>query len=184
MTQQRFKLARSFDEFKNGAKKHQGLWNGVYEHTDIPEDALNRLKNLPGRRHVVVLAEDWCGDAASIVPVLARMADAAPESMELRVLKRDENLDLMDTHLTHGGRSIPIAIVYDEDMQELGAWGPRPGPAQAMFRERLRKLERGELSDKSNDVYKPITIWYRKDRSQHTVNEFLNLLERGGRSRT
>jgi hypothetical protein len=53
-----------------------------------------------------VLSEDWCGDAVNSVPYLARLAELAP-NLDLRVLARDENPDLMDAHLTRGSRSIP-----------------------------------------------------------------------------
>ncbi len=183
ISRERFESDSTFDEFRKAAKKHEGLWNGLYEHSEIPEDAVIRLKNLPGKRHVLVLAEDWCGDAASIVPILARMADAAGDMIDLRVVRRDENLDIMDAHLTHGGRSIPLAIVYDEDMNELGSWGPRPAPAQAMYREKIRALEEGRLKDKVEDVYRLLLKWYRQDRGRHIVDEFLLVLERGGRLR-
>jgi hypothetical protein len=184
MTQERFESGYTYDDFRKLAQKHQGLWNGIYDHLHVPGDALHRLENLPARRHVIVLAEDWCGDAASLVPVLAKVADAVPRQVELRVFKRDDNLDIMDRHLSHGGRSIPVAIVFDEEMNELGWWGPRPGPAQAMFREKIMEFKAGRLTDKTEEVYKPIQKWYRQDRGRHTIDEFLTILERGGGARS
>ncbi len=132
----------------------------------------------------MVLAEDWCGDAASLVPILAKAAAAVPASVDLRLLKRDENLDIMDAHLSHGGRAIPIAIVFDEEMRKLGWWGPRPGPAQAMFRKKMREYNAGRLTDKGAEVYRPLLKWYREDRGRHTIDEFLAILERGGKPRS
>ncbi len=183
MGRDRFESGCKFDEFRQQVQKHEGLWNGVYEHLKLPDDVRQRLANLPGRRHVMVLAEDWCGDAASLVPILAKLAAAAPASVDLRVFKRDEHLDIMDAHLSHGGRSIPIAIVFDEHMQKIGWWGPRPAPAQAMFREKIRDYKAGRLTDKSAKVHRPLLRWYRKDRGRHTMDEFLIILERGGKPR-
>ena len=148
VTRERYEAGQTYSDFRREVGKHDGLWNGVYDHTTVPEDAVVRLRNLPGRRHVLVLAEDWCGDAASLVPVLARMADAA--------------------------------IVYDDNMKELGSWGPRPGPAQARFREKIRIFREEELENKDAEVYRPVLKWYRQDRGRHTIDEFLNGLERGG----
>jgi len=184
LTHERYFNAQTYDNFRQQAGKHEGLWNGVYEHLKVPDDAIARLKELPGRRHVLVLAEDWCGDAASLVPIVAKLADAAPEMVEVRVLARDENLDIMDRYLSHGGRSIPVAIVYDEDMRELGWWGPRPAPAQSMFREKIRGFRAGTLTDKNVDVYRPLLRWYREDRGRHTIDEILIILERGGAARS
>ncbi|UCC49613.1 MAG: thioredoxin family protein [Gemmatimonadota bacterium] len=184
LPRERYERACRFNDFSRSVSEHQALWSGVYEHLELPADAVARLNELPGRRHVLVLAEDWCGDAASLVPILAKLADAAPAVVDLRVLERDENLDIMDQHLTGGGRSIPVAIVFDEQMRELGWWGPRPAPAQAMFRERIREFQAGRLTDKNEDVYKPLLKWYREDRGRHTIDEFLLVLERGGAARS
>lgn len=183
LTLERFDDGFAYEDYRKLAQKHQGLWDGVYDHLEVPEDAVLRAKELPGRRFVAVLAEDWCGDAASLVPILAKLAAAAPEKIELRVFRRDENLDIMDRYLSHGGRSIPVAIVFDEDMHQLGWWGPRPAPAQALFREKLRALRAGRLTDKREEVNKPVLRWYREDRGRHTMDEFLMVLERGGELR-
>jgi hypothetical protein len=183
VSKERFESGLTYDDFRASGTKHAGLWNGVYDHQKIPEDALIRLQNLPARRRVLVLAEDWCGDAASLVPVIAKLAAAAPELVDLRVLKRDDNLDVMDQFLSHGGRSIPVAIVFDDEMRTLGWWGPRPSTAQAMFRELLRQFKAGQLKDKSEDVFKPLLKWYRTDRGRQTIDEMLMILERGGEPR-
>lgn len=179
VTRERYESGHTYASFRAMVDQHAGLWNGVYDHAEIPDDALARIREIPGRRLVLVLAEPWCGDAASLVPILARLADAVPDKIELRLLRRDANLDIMDRHLTRGGRAIPVAIVYDEDVQELGWWGPRPAPAQALFRERMRDLRGGRLTDKGVDVYRPLLRWYREDRGRHTIDEFLIILERG-----
>jgi len=183
VTRERYEAGMTYPAFCREVTKHEGLWNGVYTHLAVPEDAVQRLRELPGPRHVLVLAEDWCGDAASLVPVLAKLVEAAPDLVDLRLFRRDENLDIMDRHLSRGGRSIPVAIVFDDDMRELGWWGPRPAPAQAMFRERIRQFKAGILTDKAADVYRPLLRWYRKDRGRHTIDEFLTILERGGQPR-
>ncbi len=184
ISRERYESGLRYEEFRRTAEKHQGLWDGVYDHLETPAAVVKRLEELPGRRHVLVLAEDWCGDAASLVPVIARLADAVPDSVDMRILERDENLDIMDRYLTHGGRSIPVAIVFDDDMEQLGWWGPRPAPAQALFRENIRAFRAGDLEDKGQDVYRPLLRWYREDGGRHTMEELLTILERGGELRT
>ena len=87
---------------------------------------MEQLQALPELR-ILVLSEDWCGDAVNTLPLVARMAEAAP-NIELRVIGRDDNPDLMDSHMTGASRSIPVVIVYDGDFNEL-AWTPPDGPA-------------------------------------------------------
>ena len=71
----------------------------------FPTPSSDEARALPGAWHLLALSEDWCGDAVNILPVVARLADALP-NVELRVLARDENLDIMDAHLT--GRPQPF----------------------------------------------------------------------------
>ena len=93
-----------------------------------PEDkaALDRL----GRKlKVLVITEDWCGDALYNVPVLARMVEGNP-NVEMRIFLRDKNPDLMDQYLNQGlYRSIPVFAFFDEHMNEVARLIERP-PAQ------------------------------------------------------
>src|SRR5580692_605838 len=49
----------------------------------------------------LVLTEGWCGDAAQSLPVIHALAELNP-LISLRLLLRDENLELMDRYLTNG----------------------------------------------------------------------------------
>jgi len=93
-----------------------------------PEDraALDRLGT---KLKVLVVTEDWCGDALYNVPVLARMVEGNP-NIEMRIFLRDKNPDLMDQYLNQGlFRSIPVFAFFDEHMNEVARLIERP-PAQ------------------------------------------------------
>jgi len=119
----------------------------------------------------LVLTEAWCGDAAQNVPVLAKMADEN-DQISLKLILRDENLDVMDAYLTAGGRSIPKLICLTADLKELGTWGPRPQPVQQMVR---------EFKQQGNGDYKKFTeqvqLWYARDKTQTMQREMIPLLE-------
>jgi hypothetical protein len=74
----------------------------------------------------LVFSEPWCGDASHNLPFIAKWTKAL--GIELRVILRDHNLDLMDEFLTGGGRSIPKLVRLSADFQILNTWGPRPAP--------------------------------------------------------
>jgi hypothetical protein len=82
----------------------------------------------------LVLSEGWCGDAAQSLPVMKAVADLNPK-IQMRVLLRDENPELMDRYLTRGvARSIPKLIAVDATTGgELFNWGPRPAALQESF---------------------------------------------------
>src|SRR5690606_26509598 len=86
-------------------------WDKRFE---LSADVLALLKNTNRKEAWVVLTEAWCGDAAHAIPVMAKMAAASP-NIDLHLVLRDENLDLMDQYLTNGGRSIPKLIRVDAE---------------------------------------------------------------------
>lgn len=170
MFQERYTAAPTFAEFLPTAEANADLWRAVSARAVVPEEILARVAALPGRWHLLVLSEDWCGDAVNSVPYVARLAELAP-NLDMRVLGRDANPDVMDEHLTNGSRSIPVVIVLDEELVEQGWWGPRPAALQAWV------LGPGMALEK-DDRYREVRRWYARDRGRTTLEEIVTLLER------
>lgn len=169
MTKERFEAAATFEEYLETVHKNRELWHAVHERVRLSEEVLERARGLSGRWHLVALSEDWCGDAVNTLPIVAAVAREA--GWEMRVLGRDANPDLMDTHLTNGrSRSIPIVIVYDETFEEVGWWGPRPGEIQSWV------MDEG-LALSSPDRYKVIRRWYARDRGRTTASEVMDIVD-------
>ena len=157
--------ALTFEDFVRGCKaQHCGLWKGIYQLARVPDWALAAVPPDAGRK-LLVIAEDWCGDATNTVPILAKLSDMAP-ALELRVVERDENPELMDQYLTNGTRSIPIVIALDERFQEVGHWGPRPSQLQAWVMANRAGTPKAEL-------YPQVRKWYARDLGETTLREVL-----------
>lgn len=159
-----------WDRYLEEVREHAELWRGVWERARIPEAELARLAEIGGRWRLLVLSEDWCGDASNSVPVIARLAEQAPE-IEMRVAKRDENPELMDLYLTNGSRSIPLAVILDEEGAPVGRWGPRPVELQAFV---LHEKRAGIRSNP--EIYRDTRLWYARDRGGSTVREIVNAI--------
>src|SRR3712207_1194191 len=114
-----FDAALPLADYIAGAQKNKELWEAVYRHARVDPEVVAHVAALPGPVRLLVLSEDWCGDAVNSVPVVARLAELAP-NLELRVLARDEHPDLMDAYLTNGTRSIPVVIALDPHFVPLG----------------------------------------------------------------
>ena len=155
----------SFEAFVASCKaEHCGLWQGIYNLARVPDWA---RAAVPGgvERKLLVIVEDWCGDASNTVPIVAKLAHSVP-GLELRVILRDTNPEVMDQYLTNGSRSIPIVIALDENFQELGHWGPRPKELQAWVMANRNTMPKTEL-------YPQVRKWYARDRGETTVREVL-----------
>lgn len=119
----------------------------------------------------IVLTESWCGDAAQNIPVFAKIAEANPK-INLRILLRDENPVLMDQYLTNGGKSIPKLICIDENLNELGTWGPRPKFLQEWLYE-----NKADPKMSMANLKKEFQIWYTKDKGQTLQKEMVLLMK-------
>jgi hypothetical protein len=167
----RWARALTFEQFLAASREHRELWTGVYRLARVPAWATEEAAALGQRFRLVVLAEDWCGDASNTVPLLARWAEQTP-NVELRILRRDEHPEVMDRYLTGTSRSIPVVIVLTEEMEEIGCWGPRPAALQRWTAEHLAQGADKKL------LYPDIRRWYARDRGESTLREVLAVMER------
>lgn len=145
----------------------QRLEKTVVINNDLSAQVMNIKKPLV----FLVITEGWCGDAAQNVPVLSFM-EKLTQNIELKLILRDENPDIMNLYLTGGSKSIPKVICLEkETLKELFVWGPRPEACQQIMldlkNKGVSKKERGEA----------IHTWYAKDKTQSLQKEFTQLLQ-------
>lgn len=117
----------------------------------------------------MIITETWCGDSAQSVPIITQVA-SINDKINLRIVFRDEKLNIMDNYLTDGSRSIPKLVVFDEEDKELFQWGPRPANAQNLVK-RLKQ----EGHEKS-EINKQLHLWYAKNRGLEIEKELLELI--------
>lgn len=128
------------------------------------------VKNINQNQVWLVISEAWCGDAAQVLPVLNSLAEAS-EHIEMKIVLRDEHLDVMDKYLTNGGRAIPKLVILDaETLAELATWGPRPETLQ----ERVMAAKKNELP--YDEINKDTQLWYARDKTNTIQEELLSLL--------
>ena len=166
-----------WDGFLKSVALKADLWHSYAGRAKLSADVLARLSALPGARKVLILTEDWCGDAIRSTPTIAAMA-AASDLVEVRVLDVEQHPEALDGRLTRGARAIPIVVVFDENGAEIGAWGPRPAELQAILRKKI-SAEGPPNAETKGEFYAPIMAWYAKNRGQAVAEELLMILERG-----
>jgi len=158
-----------YGSFAAEVQELRGLWEGIYKKATIPDWALEQARARGQGAHFLVINEDWCWDAANTIPILAKLCDQAG-AMELRLIHRDENPEVMDRYLTNGARSIPVVIVLDAEFRELGHWGPRPSELQAWAGANKSKMEKSEF-------YTEMRRWHVKDGGHSMLREVLEILQ-------
>ncbi|MFC3420213.1 thioredoxin family protein [Salinicoccus hispanicus] len=135
------------ETYKEGMAQHRQNLQKVYDKFQIPEDN-DFFRRLEARSlRVIAITEDWCGDAMMNIPILLHLAEKS--HMQVRMILRDSNLELMDQYLTNGkSRSIPIFIFIDENGEEVTHWRPRAEAVQNAVDQLM-----GGLPDKETPEY-------------------------------
>lgn len=141
--------------------------------TELNEELIDQLDQVDENWIWLVLTEAWCGDAAQSLPIINKMAEES-DNITLRLILRDENLDLMDQFLQNGrSRSIPKLICINADTLEvLGDWGPRPQEAQELY-----DSLRSDTDMKYQEVAERLHKWYADDKGQAIQKEFVHAID-------
>ncbi|MDA7824714.1 thioredoxin family protein [Flavobacteriaceae bacterium] len=138
----------------------------------IEEDVLEKFKQYHKNVTWLVLTESWCGDAAHAMPVMNKLVEQA-KNLDLKILYRDENKELMNRFLTNGTMSIPKLIAFDNETQEvINDWGP--SPLMIMNKTKDFKAANATLT---TEFKKEIQIWYNQNKGKCIARDLLKLIE-------
>ena len=128
------------------------------------------LGALPRPAYVVAIAEDWCGDVRRHVPVLQRLAQAAP-MLEVRYITREQHKDVFARFLTNGGEAIPKFVFLSDQFVECGNWGPMPAADRVL-------IARGKACGDVGAARKKVGMSYQMDAERRiVVDELMDLVQ-------
>lgn len=128
------------------------------------------LQNLKSKQTWLVISEGWCGDAAQILPIIKLMS-VASENIDLKLVFRDENEELINLFLTNGAKSIPKLIILDQNSNVIYHWGPRPEGAKNIIIE--YKAKHGIVDEAAKIA---LQKWYLDDKGISTMKEIAGMI--------
>lgn len=162
----------TFAAFLENARAKRDEWRANYNDATVSPDLITRMRALPSKRRLLVVAEDWCSDSANTIPYVARLVDGAPERLELRVINTERGKALMEANRTPDGRTAtPVVVILADDGRMVGAWTERPSSTQAWFIEKQKTTMQKPLHEE-------LMTWYAKDAGKTTVAEIADILAR------
>ncbi len=130
MDEQRFAKGLTWKDYVAQMGDTRARTEENYAKSGLTEEERKFFSGIGQVRHVLMMAENWCGDVHRNSPLIAHLCEARP-NCELRVHFRDQNLDITDCFLNNGFRSIPIIVFFDKDWNEIGCWIERAHAATA-----------------------------------------------------
>lgn len=137
VTAERFNQGMTYEDYRQQMTRNRERFDRTEAAVELSQDDVQAFASLPQPLNVLVIAEDWCGDVISNLPVLGKLAAASGGKLNVRVFLRDQNLDLIDQYLKDGKyRSIPVFVFFDQDFNELGAMIERPASVTQLLAEK------------------------------------------------
>lgn len=131
LTPDRFAQGLTVQEFVLGMSKNREIFRENYSSFTVRPEDVEFFTGHSKVSHVLALVEDWCGDVLRYLPALARLAEAIP-GWQVRILYRDENLDLADNWKKQGQfRAIPIIVFFDDQWNERACFIEKPSNVYA-----------------------------------------------------
>lgn len=150
---------------------NEARMNRLEKTIKVTAEFTQKLQQLHGDYIWLLISEGWCGDSAQIVPVIYKMAEVSP-NVDMRLVFRDEQEDLMQLFLTNGTRSIPKLIVLDKNTLEvLGEFGPRPQAAKQLIID--YKAQHGIVDEKGKTA---LHLWYLHDKGLSIQQEIMEMM--------
>ena len=159
------------DDLTHYSTLNETRMNRLDKTMKITDENTLKLKSLKKEYIWLVISEGWCGDAAQLLPVVNKMASESGK-IELRIVLRDENEDLMNLFLTNKSKSIPIVIIVDKQTGELmGHWGPRPKAAITLIQDYKKEFGVVDETAKTN-----LQLWYLHDKGLSSQKEIIDMM--------
>jgi thioredoxin family protein len=142
VTERRFVQGMTFQEYLGQMTTNKDKFTEALAAARVTPEERAMFAGRHEKLNILVLTEDWCGDALTNFPVLARMVEGSP-NVEMRVFLRDRNPDLMDQYLNRGlFRSIPVFVFFDGDMKEVARFIERPPKITELMEQKQLELRR------------------------------------------
>ena len=161
----------SSSDYINYTKLNESRMHRLDKTIEVTQETKALLENLSKEYIWLVISETWCGDAAQVIPVINKMAEVASK-IDLRIVLRDENEDLMNLFLTNGTKSIPKLIIIEKETGEvIGDFGPRPTQAKQLIID--YKAAHGVVDETAKIE---LQKWYLADKGVSIQNEINALI--------
>jgi thiol-disulfide isomerase/thioredoxin len=122
----KFAVALPYERYlQTGTQEQIRRWTQVYEAASVTDAQRNVLGGFVRQMNLLIISGTWCGDCVQQCPLIARIAEANPAKISLRLLDRDQHRDLIESFRVNAGDRVPILLFLAEDFEFCAAYGER-----------------------------------------------------------
>src|SRR4051794_18023251 len=90
----------TFADFLSNVGALADEWRDIYAHATLDQRAVDRARALGGHWQLLIVADDPCHDSVNTVPYLAKLSEAVPDTLSIRIVPSEVGQPVKDAHLT------------------------------------------------------------------------------------
>jgi thiol-disulfide isomerase/thioredoxin len=109
----------------SGTPDQQSSWHAARERVRLANAQRELAASFTRRLNVLVISGTWCGDCVHQVPMIGAIAAANPGAITLRLVDRDDAIELSNQVKICGGNRVPTVLFLNEDFDFLSLYGDK-----------------------------------------------------------
>ncbi|MEQ9095933.1 hypothetical protein AY599_24800 [Leptolyngbya valderiana BDU 20041] len=122
----KFDQGLSYDDYvATGSENHRRAWTDFRGRVQPTAEHRSLFDGFKRTMHVLGVSGTWCGDCVQQVPMLDAIAGLRPDLIHLRLLDRDEHMDLARRLVINDGNRVPVVLFLNEEFDFVSMYGDR-----------------------------------------------------------
>lgn len=190
-----YQWALSFQEFMERTLRYAKLLQDRRDEVRLSPQQQVAAVSYSDQLYILALAPEDDPDTVAVLPLVARLVDAAPR-LELRILTDTDSMAPLSTLLPDVDLAaaldeweLPQFFVFDEEWDLQAQWGPRPAGAESYVEtwltahpeyEQLESDEtsegQGEYARLLNELVYEMRVWFNNGLNSACLDEWCELL--------
>lgn len=123
---QKFEHGQSYQQhIATGNEAQRERWRQMDSAARLSPQQAELIGTFTRQMHILIISGVWCGDCIEQIPLIARIAEANPGKIDLRIVDRDEHADLSSQFRINGGARVPVVLLLSEDFELCAIAGDR-----------------------------------------------------------
>lgn len=168
MTREVFERGEDIDEYRREYRHYKSIVEDLFATAAASPQHIEALKqavrNRPQPVRATALTEDWCGDWACNMPLLAGLFAGA--EIPFRVFRGSEHEDIKEYYERDGDDHIPAVSLWDGEGNEIVRWIEAPAKVDEMKnswkKENPELMELYQKKQTDKEAAKQFALLYRR----------------------
>jgi hypothetical protein len=121
-----FASALPYDRYvQTGTDEQQRRWKQVYDAARLADAQKQVVDGFVRELKILIVSGIWCGDCVQQCPLIQRIAETNADKIDLRLVERDQNRDLVEQVRMNAGDRVPVVLLLSEDYEWCATAGDR-----------------------------------------------------------